>query len=74
MAITVEGNLQQEIMRSALKKVQEKHPLLQAQLYVDENEKPYFVGIILVRFHWNLYSELMIRMKSKIMYLMPGIR
>lgn len=42
MAITIRGNLQQKIMRIALNKLQQKHPLLQAQLYVNENEEPYF--------------------------------
>ncbi|MFW9879705.1 MAG: condensation domain-containing protein [Candidatus Thorarchaeota archaeon] len=42
MAITIRGNLLQKIMRIALNKIQEKHPLLQAQIYVDENEVPYF--------------------------------
>ncbi len=43
MVITIRGNLQQEKIRNALNKIQEKHPLLQAQLHVDENEDPFLI-------------------------------
>jgi hypothetical protein len=43
MAITIKGDFQKKKIRNALNKIQEKHPLLQAQLYVDENEDPYFI-------------------------------
>jgi hypothetical protein len=43
MAVTISGKLQKEQIRNALNKLQEKHPLLQAQLYVDEDEVPYFI-------------------------------
>jgi NRPS condensation-like uncharacterized protein len=43
MAITIRGNFQKQKMRNALNKIQEKHPLLHAQLYVNKNEEPFFV-------------------------------
>ncbi|MFW9818257.1 MAG: condensation domain-containing protein [Candidatus Thorarchaeota archaeon] len=43
MAITIRGNFQQQKMRVALNKIQEKHPLLQAQLDVNKNEEPLFI-------------------------------
>lgn len=43
MSITIRGNLQKQKMRNALNKIQEKHPLLQAQLYVNKNEEPFFI-------------------------------
>lgn len=62
MAITIRGKLQKEIIRNALNKIQEKHPLLQAQLHVDENEVPYFIwsdiGVIPVDFIARTSDEL----------------
>jgi len=43
MAITIRGNLQKELLQKSLEKVQRKHPILQAQLYVDEKGKPNFI-------------------------------
>ncbi|MFX0139532.1 MAG: condensation domain-containing protein [Candidatus Hodarchaeota archaeon] len=43
MSTTVRGNLHEGILRSALDKIQQKHPLLQAQLLIDANEKPYLI-------------------------------
>jgi len=43
MAITIKGNLQKELLRKSLKKVQRKHPVLQAQLYVNNKGEPYFI-------------------------------
>jgi len=43
MAITIKGNLQKELIRKSLEKVQRKHLVLQAQLYVNEKGEPYFI-------------------------------
>ncbi|MFX1593111.1 MAG: condensation domain-containing protein [Promethearchaeota archaeon] len=43
MAISIRGNFQKQKMRNALNKIQEKHPLLQAQLDVNKNEEPFFI-------------------------------
>ena len=43
MAITIRGNLQKELLQKSLEKVQRKHPILQAQLYVNEKGEPCFI-------------------------------
>ena len=43
MSTTVRGNLHEGMLRNALDKIQQKHPLLQAQLLVDTNEHPYLI-------------------------------
>ncbi|MHA1915364.1 MAG: condensation domain-containing protein [Promethearchaeota archaeon] len=42
MALTIEGNLNEEKVRKSLEKVQKKHPILQAQLDVNKQGEPYF--------------------------------
>jgi len=42
MAITIEGTFPEELLRNSLKKLQLKHPILQAQLDVNEIGEPYF--------------------------------
>ena len=41
LCITVTGDLREDRLRNVLDKVQEKHPMLQAQLNVGEDDKPY---------------------------------
>lgn len=43
MSTTIKGDIQEAILRNALDKIQQKHPLLQAQLIVDENQHPYLI-------------------------------
>jgi len=43
MSTTVRGTLQEAILRKALDKIQQKHPLLQAQLMLDEHQHPYLI-------------------------------
>ena len=43
MSITVRGKLHEGMLRNALDKIQQKHPLLQAQLLVDTNKHPYLI-------------------------------
>ncbi|MFX0057501.1 MAG: condensation domain-containing protein [Candidatus Hodarchaeota archaeon] len=42
MAITIEGTFPEDLLRNSLKKLQIKHPILQAQLDVNDNGEPYF--------------------------------
>lgn len=42
MSITLRGQLDKNRLRNSLDKVQEKHPMLQAQLILEENKVPYF--------------------------------
>ena len=43
MSVTIEGKLDKERLRAAMDKVQEKHPMLWAQLTTDEDQFPYFI-------------------------------
>ncbi|MGV9142183.1 MAG: condensation domain-containing protein, partial [Promethearchaeota archaeon] len=43
MSVTIEGKLDKGRLRNTLDKVQEKHPMLWAQLVTDEHQFPYFI-------------------------------
>jgi len=43
MAITIKGNLQKELIHKSLEKVQRRHLILQARLYVNDKGEPYFI-------------------------------
>ena len=43
MAISIKGAIDPKDMENALRKVQQKHPMLRAQLYTDHKKKPHFI-------------------------------
>jgi hypothetical protein len=43
MAITIRGAIGKAVLRKALNKVQVRHPLLRAQVLVEEKAKPYII-------------------------------
>lgn len=66
MAITIKGNLQKELIRKSLEKVQRRHPILQARLYVNDKGEPHFIWgeigqipiEIIPRTHNDLYKKI----------------
>jgi hypothetical protein len=43
MVITIKGHLNKDLLQTSLEKVQQKHPILQARLDVDEMGQPYLI-------------------------------